>query len=204
MINRLRGKLVEKKPPFLLLEIANAFTYEVQASMHTFYKLPELGQEVMLYTQFIVREDGHYLYGFINQQERALFFQLLKVNGVGPKVALGILSKVESSEFITCVEQQDIATLQRVPGIGKKTAERLVIEMRDRLSGLMTDETYKPSVAVGSETNNSRHHQQDAIAALVALGYKNQEANHAVLQIKGEHLSVEMLIRAALKNIDKY
>lgn len=203
MINRLRGKLIEKQPPFLLLEMANAFTYEVQASMHTFYQLPELGQEVMLYTQFIVREDGHYLYGFGDPQERALFSQLLKVNGVGPKVALGILSKIESSELIACVEQQDIAALQRVPGIGRKTAERLVIEMRDRLSAFVNQEAHKTIAMMGGKTDISRQHQQDAIAALIALGYKNQEASRAVLQIKGDNLSVEMLIRGALKNMDK-
>ncbi|WP_218813451.1 Holliday junction branch migration protein RuvA [Rickettsiella endosymbiont of Dermanyssus gallinae] len=202
MINRLRGKLIEKQPPFLLLEMANAFTYEVQASMHTFYQLPELGQEVMLYTQFIVREDGHYLYGFSDPQERALFSQLLKVNGVGPKVALGILSKIESWELIACVEQQDIATLQRVPGIGQKTAERLVIEMRDRLSVLVNRESHKPIATVGGKTDISRQYQQDAISALIALGYKPQEANRAVLKIKVDNLSVEMLIRTALKNMD--
>lgn len=204
MINRLRGKLIEKQPPFLLLEMANAFTYEVQASMHTFYQLPELGKEVMLYTQFIVREDGHYLYGFSDSQERALFSQLLKVNGVGPKVALGILSEIESSELIACVEQQDIATLQRVPGIGRKTAERLVIEMRDRLSALVNNELQKPIAAIGDKTDISRQYQQDAISALIALGYKPQEASRAVLQIKGEGLSVEMLIRSALKSMDTH
>ncbi len=203
MISRLRGKLIEKQPPFLLLEMANAFTYEVQASMQTFYQLPPLGEDVLLYTQFIVREDGHYLYGFSEQQERALFSQLLKVNGVGPKVALGILSKIQSSELIACVEQQDIAALQCVPGIGKKTAERLVIEMRDRLSHLISNETKPANTQTTATTAISRNHQQDAISALIALGYKNQEASRAVLQIKGVSLSVEELIRSALQNIDK-
>lgn len=202
MINRLRGKLIEKQPPFLLLEMGNAFTYEVQASMHTFYQLPALGEEIMLYTQFIVREDGHYLYGFSDPQERALFSQLLKVNGVGPKVALGILSKIESSELIACVEQQDIVTLQRVPGIGKKTAERLLIEMRDRLRGIVNNGAHTSITTVDDKTNISRQYQQDAISALVALGYKHQEANRAVLKIKADNLSVEMLIRNALKSMD--
>jgi holliday junction DNA helicase RuvA len=202
MISRLRGKLLEKQPPFLLLEIANAFTYEIQASMHTFYQLPALGQEVMLYTQFIVREDGHYLYGFSEPQERTLFVQLLKVNGVGPKVALGILSKIESSELIACVEQQNIVALQSVPGIGKKTAERLIIEMRDRFVNLIKSEKLS-ATAVSATPGVDRHQQQDAIAALIALGYKTQEASRAVLQIKNQDLSVEMLIRMALKNIDK-
>jgi Holliday junction DNA helicase RuvA len=204
MISRLRGKLMEKQPPVLLVEVANAFTYEVHASMHTFYQLPALGQEVMLYTQFIVREEGHYLYGFCEQQERALFSQLLRVNGVGPKVALGILSKIEACEFIVCVEQQNITALQRIPGIGKKTAERLIIEMRDRLSTLPAKT--RPSTATDAVTMElAYNHQQDAIAALVALGYKNQEASRAVLQqISDDSLSsLESLIRAALKSMDE-
>lgn len=200
MINRLRGILIEKQPPQLLIEVANSFTYEVQASMHTFYLLPEVGQEVLLYTQFIVREDGHYLYGFSAPQERALFSQLLKVNGVGPKVALGILSKIESSEFVSCVQQQNVTALQAVPGIGKKTAERLIIEMRDRLKGLSS---MALSNSTDKDTNISvAHYQQDAISALIALGYKNQEASRAVLQIKDKSLSVESLIRAALKSVN--
>lgn len=198
MINRLRGILIEKQPPYLLIEVAEAFTYEVQASMHTFYQLPECGEKVFLYTQFIVREDGHFLYGFITPDERALFTQLLKVNGVGPKVALGILSKIEVSEFIRCVEQQNVSALQAVPGIGKKTAERLIIEMRDRLKSLSHNQ-------FGESNKNSirslQHYQQDAIAALMALGYKNQEASRAVLQIKDSALSLESLIRQALNSV---
>jgi len=185
MINRLRGILIEKQPPYLLIEVADAFTYEVQTSMHTFYQLPECGEKVFLYTQFIVREDGH-------------FALLLKVNGVGPKVALGILSKIEVVEFIRCVEQQNVNALQQVPGIGKKTAERLIIEMRDRLKSLSHNQYNE------SNKNNSRslqHYQQDAIAALVALGYKNQEASRAVLQIKDSSLSLESLIRQALNSV---
>jgi len=199
MINRLRGILVEKQPPYLLVEVADAFTYEVQTSMHTFYHLPECGEKIFLYTQFIVREEGHFLYGFSSLDERALFVQLLKVNGVGPKVALGILSKIEVSEFISCVEQQNINALQAVPGIGKKTAERLIIEMRDRLKSLSHNQ-YK-----ASSKNNIRslhHNQQDAIAALIALGYKNQEASRAVLQIKEVSLSLEALIRHALNAVN--
>ncbi len=197
MINRLRGILIEKQPPYLLVEVADAFTYEVQASMHTFYQLPECGEKVFLYTQFIVREDGHFLYGFSASDERTLFTQLLKVNGVGPKVALGILSKVEVSEFIHCVEQQNVSALQQVPGIGKKTAERLIIEMRDRLKSLSHNQPSKPDKNIPS----LQHYQQDAIAALIALGYKNLEASRAVLQIKDTSLSLESLIRQALNSM---
>lgn len=198
MINRLRGILIEKQPPYLLVEVADAFTYEIQASMHTFYQLPHCGEKVFLYTQFIVREDGHFLYGFSAPEERSLFTQLLKVNGVGPKVALGILSKIEVSEFISCVEQQAIGSLQAVPGIGKKTAERLIIEMRDRLKNLSHNQ-YK--VHDKTNTQSLQCIQQDAIAALIALGYKNQEASRAVLQIKEVSLSLEGLIRKALNNV---
>ncbi len=200
MISRLRGILIEKQPPYLLIEVANAFTYEVQASMHTFYQLPELGQSVLLYTQFIVREDGHYLYGFSAIQERALFSQLLKVSGVGPKVALGILSKIECSEFIACVEQENVMALQAVPGIGKKTAERLIIEMRDRLQGLSGMPL--ANRRDGNANDLTANYQQDAISALMALGYKNQEASRAVLQVKDNALSLESLIRQALKSVD--
>ncbi len=199
MINRLRGILIEKQPPYLLIEVADAFTYEVQTSMHTFYQLPLCGEKVFLYTQFIVREDGHFLYGFSTADERALFSQLLKVNGVGPKVALGILSKISSSEFISCVEQQNVSALQQVPGIGKKTAERLIIEMRDRLKSLSHNqcgESEKTTI------RSLQHFQQDAIAALMALGYKNQEASRAVLQIKDTSLSLESLIRQALNSVN--
>ncbi|MFZ0219260.1 MAG: Holliday junction branch migration protein RuvA [Candidatus Aquirickettsiella sp.] len=199
MINRLRGILIEKQPPYLLIEVADAFTYEVQASMHTFYQLPECGEKVFLYTQFIVREDGHFLYGFSTSDERGLFTQLLKVNGVGPKVALGILSKIEVTEFIRCIEQQNVGALQAVPGIGKKTAERLIIEMRDRLKSLSHNQ-FKD--ADKNDRQSLAHYQQDAIAALVALGYKNQEASRAVLQIKDASLSLESLIRQALNTVN--
>jgi holliday junction DNA helicase RuvA len=201
MINRLRGVLIEKQPPYLLIEVADAFTYEVQASMHTFYQLPECGEKVFLYTQFIVRDDGHFLYGFSTSDERTLFTQLLKVNGVGPKVALSILSKIEVAEFIRCVEQQNIGALQQVPGIGKKTAERLIIEMRDRLKSLSHNQ-YEESDKTSARS--LQYYQQDAIAALVSLGYKNQEASRAVLRIKDASLSLEALIRQALKSVDSY
>ena len=201
MISRLRGTIVEKKPPFLFIEVADAFTYEVQASMQTFYHLPELGQRVLLYTQFIVRDDGHYLYGFSQPQERALFVELLRVNGVGAKMALAILSALQVSEFSACIERQDISLLQRIQGIGKKTAERLIIEMRDRLPNSLA--------LVGSDTGinlaqTNQSTQQDAIAALVALGYKYPVASRAVSNSLGTDLSVEMLIRNALKNIDPH
>lgn len=196
MISRLKGTLVDKQPPLLFIEIADALTYEIQASMHTFYQLPEAGQAITLHTQLIVREDGHYLYGFIENQERVLFNQLIKVNGIGPKVALAILSAMTVSEFSMAIKKRDLEGLQRIPGIGKKTAERLVIDMRDRL-------TYFIKQTTGTTTHPTPCFptiQHDAIEALIGLGYKPQEANRAVLSIKNEDVSLETLIRMALKN----
>lgn len=191
MIGRLRGILLEKQPPELLIETSGV-AYEVQASMQTFYQLPLINQEVILYTHLIIREDAHQLYGFYNKQERVLFRALLKVNGVGPKLALTILSSSSPEEFVRCVNQGDTASLVRLPGVGKKTAERLVIEMRDRVS----DDFILPS---SSNPINSSH--QDAMSALIALGYKPQEASRALQNIVSENQSSEELIRLALKRI---
>ncbi len=191
MIGRLRGILLEKQPPELLIETSGV-AYEVQASMQTFYQLPLINQEIILYTHLIIREDAHQLYGFYNKQERILFRALLKVNGVGPKLALTILSSSSPDEFVRCVNQGDTASLVRFPGVGKKTAERLVIEMRDRVS----DDFILPS---SSNPINSAH--QDAMSALIALGYKPQEASRALQNIVSENQSSEELIRLALKRI---
>jgi len=168
MISRLRGKLIEKQPPFLFLEVSG-LTYEVQASMNTFYRLPEINQEITLHTHFIVREDGHFLFGFNEVRERSLFRTLLKVNGVGPKVALAILSSVEPDEFVRCVAEQNTAALQKLPGIGKKTAERLIIEMRDRLADWDAGESFVVNAQspLGMLPKSA---EQDAISALIALG----------------------------------
>ena len=133
MIGRLRGILLEKQPPQLLLDL-NGICYELQAPMSTFYRLPEIGQSITLYTHLIVREDAHLLYGFSQEHERTLFRTLIKVSGVGPKSALTILSGIEADAFVRCVMDNDVASLSPLPGIGKKTAERLVVEMRDRLA----------------------------------------------------------------------
>lgn len=203
MISRLRGLLVEKQPPLLLIDV-NGLTYEIQASMNTFYRLPELGSEVILHTHFIVREDGHFLFGFSETRERMLFRTLLKVNGIGPKVALAILSSIEPDDFVRCVTEQNATALQRLPGIGKKTAERLIIEMRDRLADWSGDSPitagYTPTPELGMLPKNP---EQDAISALIALGYKPQEASRAITQIGDKTLSSEELIRAALRNMNQ-
>lgn len=199
MIGRLRGILVEKYPPQLLIEVAGV-AYELQASMSTFYRLPEVGSETVLHTHFVVREDAQQLYGFFEARERSLFRSLIKVNGVGPKMALTILSSIEPDNFVRCVMDNDTASLVRLPGVGKKTAERLVIEMRDRLAEAEMGPPATQIVITGAAHNN-RSASQDAVSALIALGYKPQEASRAVSQVAGDDLSSEVLIRSALKNM---
>lgn len=205
MITRLRGILLEKLPPYLVVEVGG-LAYELQASMQTFYQLPETGSELILHTHFSVREDAQHLYGFYELRERALFRTLLKVSGIGPKIALAILSSIEPDNFVRCVIEQDTAALQRLPGIGKKTAERLMVEMRDRLNDWDVNNTISHTVKNSSTpvVNNARRTEQDAISALVALGYKPQEASRAIMQVTQEGMTSEELIRAALKSQEIY
>lgn len=200
MIGRLNGILLEKQPPHLLLEV-NGVAYELQASMQTFYQLPELGHSTILYTHFVVREDAQQLYAFSQQQERVLFRALLKVNGIGPKIALAILSSIEPDEFVQSVLQQNTNALQRLPGIGKKTAERLVIEMRDRL-----DDWHYMAIAPVKDSLNSNQDalkspQQEAMSALISLGYKSQEARNTLSKITTAGLTSQEIIRIALQNM---
>lgn len=199
MIGQIRGTILEKQPPFLLVDV-NGIGYELDAPMSTFYQLPDIGQTVLLLTHFIVREDAQHLYAFYTREERLLFRALLKVNGVGPRLALTILSSVTPDEFVRSVLNNDAASLTRLPGIGKKTAERLVIEMRDRLADWYQrkdgDALQKPI------DNQGRHHVlQDAIAALIALGFKQQEANRMITHIDNGTHSSEELIRHALQEM---
>lgn len=206
MIGRLTGELAEKQPPQLLLDV-NGVGYEVEASMNTFYKLPALGQSVVLYTHMVVREDAQLLYGFADQQERILFRALIKTNGVGPKLALAILSGTSSEEFIRCVHNEDSATLVRIPGVGKKTAERLIVEMKDKLDRLeiptMTEFALAASES-GMVVSKPVDNRQEAESALIALGYKPAQATKAIensASALGEGASVEELIRTALKSM---
>jgi Holliday junction DNA helicase RuvA len=203
MIGRLRGILLEKQPPQLLLDVAGV-GYDVSASMTTFYHLPAVGSEIVLHTHLIVREDAHQLFGFFEQRERALFRSLIKVNGVGPKLAITILSSIAPDDFVRCIQDGDAGSLIRLPGVGKKTAERLIIEMRDRLSNSTVDLIEVTATTVhqaNAKPNNVHRASQEAISALVALGYKPQEASRAVLQNPTENLSSEELIRLALKGM---
>ncbi|RRJ84173.1 Holliday junction branch migration protein RuvA [Aestuariirhabdus litorea] len=200
MIGRLRGILLEKQPPGLLIEIAGV-GYEVDAPMSVFYRLPEVGQEVTLYTHFVVREDAQLLYGFADRKERELFRTLIRVNGVGPKLALTILSGIESSTFIRCVHSNDSASLVKLPGVGKKTAERLIVEMRDKLDGLGESFAELPGIAPLPGPTAEAGGVADAVSALVSLGYKPAEASRAVARVEEEGLSSEELIRRALKGM---
>lgn len=193
MIGKLTGLITDKQPPLLMIEV-NGIGYEVLATMNTFYHLPETQKPVSLYTHLIVREDAHTLYGFHSQQERSLFRTLIKVNGVGPKLALSILSGIELDMFVRCVQSNDASSLVRIPGVGKKTAERLVIEMRDKLEDWNV-------TSLDNATNTATQTSNDAISALLALGYKQKEAERAVKQVYNSELSSEQLIREALKGM---
>ncbi len=199
MIGRLHGVLVQKQAPALLLDI-NGVGYEVEAPMSTFYQLPALGDKVTLFTHLVVREDAHLLYGFATERERALFRTLIKVNGVGAKLALTILSGVSVDEFVRHVLSGDSSGLTRLPGVGKKTAERLVVEMRDRLQDWGTTDVSRAapvlSIAGGQGDNDSI---RDAISALVALGYKPPEASRMVSRIDTQGKVSEEIIRSALQ-----
>lgn len=195
MIGRLRGVLLEKKPPQILLDVQGV-CYELEAPMSTFYVLPEAGADLVIHTHLIVREDAHLLYGFASLDERRLFRALIKVNGVGAKLALTILSGIESAEFAQCIQLGDMDRLVRLPGIGKKTAERLIVEMRDRLKDW---ETGPAPLAAPGHAGLARSAEADAISALINLGYKPQEASRMVLAVAAEAMSSEAIIREALR-----
>ncbi len=193
MIGQVSGTLVHKQPPQLMIDV-RGIAYELEAPMTAFYNLPEVGASVSLYTHLAIRDDAHLLFGFTDRRQRDLFRMLLKTSGVGPRVALAILSGLTADDLVACIGAGNIAQLTRVPGIGRKTAERLVIELRDRLDGI-SDSGTDPSAAGLTP-------QQDAISALVALGYRAAEAGRAVRSVDTDDGSaVESLIREALKAI---
>jgi len=200
MIGRLQGTLLVKKAPNILLDV-NGVGYELEAPMSTFYDLPGENNQVTLYTHLVVREDAHLLYGFVRETERSLFRTLIKVNGVGPKLAITILSGISSAEFARCVKDSDVATLVRLPGVGKKTAERLVVEMRDRLSHLSEDFTDEQVNLTQTSTVGGSNETSDAIGALVSLGYKQQEADRMVRLVETAGRMSEEIIRDALKAV---
>ncbi len=193
MIARLQGQLIEKQPPILVVDV-NGVGYELEAPMSTFYKVT-LGSPVTLYVHQVVREDANLLYGFATREERDMCRTLLKVNGVGPKMALAILSGMEADAFAACIRQGDISTLTKIPGVGKKTAERLVIEMRDRVGDGPV------GLGASASADAPASPERDAVTALIALGYKAADAEKAIGKIKTENASAEDLIRQALKGM---
>lgn len=195
MIGFLRGKLAHKAPPFLLLDV-HGVGYEIEAPMTTFYDLPLVGAEITLHTHVVIREDAHSLFGFLKEADRAMFRTLIKVNGVGPKLALTILSGQSAEEFQRCIRDNDTQGLIRLPGVGKKTAERLVIEMRDRLPDLGAPPGSSTTL---TPTPVAAHPKQEAISALCSLGYKPIDANKMVQHINAEGKSCEDIIRLALQ-----
>lgn len=203
MIGRLKGVIIEKQPPHLLIDVAGV-GYEVQAPMTSFYPLPSVGNEVVVHTHLSISENAHQLFAFYTEEERLLFRTLIKVSGVGPKMALAILSGMPASEFVQCVRADNVVALVKVPGVGKKTAERLIIEVKDRLKDwdgneCVTENTAQVMLQPVSAVT------ADAESALIALGYKPTDAAKVIATVQqsaeGKGLSSEELIRLALKSL---
>ncbi len=194
MIGRLQGTILEKQPPSILIDVQGV-GYELEASMTTFYNLPECGETIILHTHLVVREDAQLLYGFHSLSERLMFRSLIKISGVGPKLALTILSGMSAEDFTRCIVEEDSKALIKLPGVGKKTAERLVIELKDRLQ---KDDSIKlPGMAV--PIAKQANPVNDAVSALISLGYKAPQASQMVRDLDVEDKSTEDIIRAALQ-----
>ena len=194
MIAYLKGTLLEKHPPILVLEV-DGVGYELEAPMTTFYDLTDANTDVVLHTHMVVREDAQKLYGFTKKQQRDLFRSLLKVSGVGPRVGLAILSSLSTEEFLICMADEDVDRLTRVPGIGRKTAQRLLVEMRDRV--LTESDGALPQMAQTKQIEPNPI--QDAVSALIALGYKPAQASRAVREVDSVDSGSEEIIRQALR-----
>lgn len=200
MIGRLSGLLLEKQPPQLLVDVQGV-GYELEAPMSTFYQLPAMGESVTLHIHMVVREDAQLLYAFYSLSERQLFRDLIKINGVGPKLALTILSGVTAEEFTRCVMESDTKSLTALPGVGKKTAERLIVELRDRLAKNATAVLPGGGSVAGLKVDSNPI--SDAVSALTSLGYKAQEASQMVRLVATEGLTTEDIIKAALQSMVK-
>ena len=196
MIGHLKAKIISKSPPEVLLEV-QGIGYEVLCPMSTIYELDNLSDDVLLFTHLSIKEDAHTLFGFITKDEKNVFRELIRVNGVGPKVALAILSNLSVHSLVECISTEDADLLAKTPGIGKKTALKLIVELQDRLSKL----NLVGSIANSSEIKqNSNPNSKQAIEALQSLGFKVKEANRMVSKIEDQKLSTEQLIRLALQN----
>ena len=200
MIGRLHGILLDSHPPGLLLDV-NGVGYELDCPTSAFVRLPAPGQPLTLHTHLVVREDGHTLFGFLERLDRSLFRSLIRVNGVGPRLALGIVSAMPARELIAAIQQQDTTALARLPGIGRKTAQRLVLDLKDKLGELPGGGPAIPTAGPeGSAPGSAVPDREDAIAALVALGYRDAEAARRVSAVASAGLGREELIRLALKS----
>lgn len=204
MIGKLTGILDTKKSPLLIIDV-NGVGYEVSASMSTIYKLGDIGSKVSLLIHMVVREDAQLLYGFYDEDERRLFREILKVKGVGAKLALTILSGMEAQDFVTTVLQGDVSRLQKLPGVGKKTAERLLVEMKDRLEKTIKQEPFSQVLLVNNNSTdaikNIGTHHDDAISVLIALGYKSQDAIRVVHEVEFDGADSETIIKLALQSL---
>lgn len=199
MIGRLHGKIIEKSPPEMLLDV-NGVGYEVLLPMTSFYALPQINEETTIFTHLVVREDAHLLFGFAQKQERTLFRELIKTNGVGPKLALAILSAMSVTQFATAVEQEELSKLTKIPGIGRKTAERLLVELKGKFKGLSQSDFFIESAGDQIITATTHDPADEAQDALIALGYKAIDAEKMVKKVNKAGATAEQLIREALKN----
>jgi len=203
VIGYLRGILLEKQPPHVILDV-NGVGYELEVPMTTLYQLPVVGEPLVLHVHLVVREDAQLLYGFFEKRDRALFRELIRLNGVGPKLALALMSGMNVDELIQCVNAEDTARLMKVPGVGKKTAERLLVELKDRFKNwestpLAGQNSTEPTGA--STVTDAHSAEKDAVSALISLGFKPAQASHAVSIVFEDGLSSEDLIRRALKGM---
>jgi len=203
MIGRLRGTIIEKKAPGLVLDVGGV-GYEIDAPMTTFYELPPVGSNITLYTHFVVREDAQLLFGFVAEKDRALFRSLIKISGVGGKLALALLSGMSANDFVATVQSNDANRLTCIPGVGKKTAERLIIEMRDRIKDWQQDVTPGDGQAATPASDAAQlplNGINDAVSALIALGFKPPEASRMVSKVHIDGLASEEIIRRALQSV---
>ncbi len=199
MIASLRGRIIDRTTPGRIVLDVQGVGYDVETSLTTFFKLDAHREDLLLHIQTIVREDAFLLYGFIDKEERALFRALIKVNGIGPKMAIAILSSVTPSDFVHCVQQENVALLTKIPGIGKKTAERIVVEMKDSLKIWFGEDTSSHEAA----THGGAFQQHEAISALEALGYKSNEITKVMRQIDDGQKNTEQLIRQGLQLLSR-
>lgn len=200
MIGCLKGKLIVKQPPDIVVEVSGV-GYEVQMPMSCFYNLPEIDSDVLVHTHFVVREDAQLLYGFTTDKEKRLFKEIIKANGVGPKLGLAILSGMTAVQFSQSVEQGDVSTLLKLPGVGRKTAERLIIELKDRLKAWHSYDLFNPPPPNTAGVSHISDPKEEALSALLILGYKSAQAQSVIDKVLQPAMSSEQLIKAALKSM---